>query len=142
MSLCRLKEETCRFTAAARASREIRVRACPPVITAIAFEPPLPEGVVAKLALNDDAPVPVEDMLRVEPWTEPHSSCGRTIAGFIAKQGLPAQAFIDQSRYDIVNLRFSGGKIPAGTEVVVSGLNLELYDEHGAGTTTVFSCCA
>lgn len=140
MSGCRLKEETCRFKAAVPASRRIRMRACPPVITAIAFEPPLPEGVVAKLVLDSDAPVPVEDMLGVQAWTEPRSTCGRTIAEFIAKEGLPAQAFVDQARYDVVNLLFTDGNIPDGTEVVVRGLNLELFDERGPSSNLFASC--
>jgi hypothetical protein len=56
--------ETCSF-AVLSGRKEVRIAASPPVITSITFEPELPPGVTALIALNDDAPVPVERMLQV-----------------------------------------------------------------------------
>jgi hypothetical protein len=120
-------QESYRF-AIAEASPLIRVPKSPLVITSIEFEPDLPAGTTAMIVLDEDPPVPVHDMLSVARWTEATSSCGRLIAA-----ACPAK-FIDQSRFEIVNLKFVG-HVPTGTSAIVQGISVLAPATGGLGVT-------
>lgn len=141
MRMLSLAEETVRFAVhAAGPDPTVRVRACPPVITAILFEPPLPEDTTARLVVDPGpetpsvrsgslttpagpASCPVADILRAGAWTEPRSRCGAAIAEALAEAGAAGRKFLDQSRYEVLHLRFAG-RVPDGTTAVVRGFAL------------------